>query len=880
MRHLWLLRGLFACVGLGVGGVSSAFAVQSYEPVARLSMSWESSTGPTWIWLFLEEGELDVAAIQEGFRDSFGCEPTEEEVHDPYDPVEITLWAECPGLTVREGLSLRVDLDLTELGNVLEENGVRYLSVTLSHSSSAFTHIEAPVDFEETKGWGYGHYVYYTIDLQEDDVQPVILEMGYDVRQVSVGAGLLAVVFVLPIVLTLRRRFHVLGREPTGSDETSWFAHWRFFHWLSLGTFFGWIVFFLAFSFWGVLGFLLSEWVSWSSRGIRLGLMFLPPFLSILLCQLISAPVLDHIRGKKGIGRRMIRASQLGTAMMVLPLVFVVIGVLTLFRDPRLGLLWVIGAFLVRLVLAGLLTRDEDFVPHAVTVGELRDRVFELAERLGVKVRQLYVFPAEEIRMANAFAVQGGNVILTDFLLRNLSKKEVDGVVAHELAHIRHHHPLLLSMSMVVPILVVMMGFYGLGAFLQPLGLNAVSQQWGWILGATAGLMVFFFVARRFELTADADAVLLTGEHEAMISGLAKLTKANLLPQEWGGGLRWFLTHPSLTERANAVASRVRLSPERIRALIEGEADDPSRYATQSSASEKRIFSTMFKAKTVTRIGLTMIGLMALSSGIVVSGVHYSGLEGAFRNAAYALGWVICLCAVVFASDRLSTWGYRRLRGGLRLRLEQDGIDVEGGVFVNFAPEREPRLYEHYSCWDVGFVFLEKDRLIYLGDQVRFSIRRESVVDVQLEKGFPSWSRPLRTVIRYKDDKEKAERFLAFTVAETGSVRASRPLTRDLKQRVEAWRSGGAGEDVPPSLPRDLRPPELREVTSEPPRSTISTDRVLQTMILVSAAAVLVSMLFGLGFSFTNGEGWLVLLLSILSAIFQLLPIRGSGVKS
>jgi Zn-dependent protease with chaperone function len=429
-------------------------------------------------------------------------------------------------------------------------------------------------------------------------------------------------------------------------------------------------------------------------------------------------------------------------------------------------------------------------------------------------------------------------------------------------------------MSMVVPIVVVVVFYFGLGSYMQSLGLNVLPQQLDWILGAMLGLMFFFFAARRFELTADADAVLLTGEHEAMIGGLAKLTKANLLPREWGGWLRWFVTHPSLMERANAIASRVRLSPERVRELIEADVGEHSRYSPQGAAGENRIFSTMFKAKTVTRIGLTMIGIMALTSGLVVFAVRHSGLEGVFLVTAYVLGAILCLAVVVFASDRLATWGYPQLRRRLCLELAKDGIDAEGGVFVNFAPEREPRLYENYANWDVGLVFLEKDRLVYLGDHLRYAIPRENIVNVTLEKGFPSWSRLLRVCVSYKGVEEDLEQDLAFSVAETRSVRASRPLTKDLLRRIETWRSDGSAQDTVQSLPRDLGLPEIGEVTSEPPRAAIGADRVVQTMIFVSAAAVLVSMLFGLGFSFSDGGGWLVLFMAVLAANFQLLPLR------
>ena len=61
--------------------------------------------------------------------------------------------------------------------------------------------------------------------------------------------------------------------------------------------------------------------------------------------------------------------------------------------------------------------------PHAVSHGALRDRLFALAAKAGTTLQQLYVMPTRRSRMANAFAVQGGVVMLTDWLLENLDRR-------------------------------------------------------------------------------------------------------------------------------------------------------------------------------------------------------------------------------------------------------------------------------------------------------------------------------------------------------------------------------------------------------------------------------------------------------------------------
>src|SRR5204863_10188817 len=70
----------------------------------------------------------------------------------------------------------------------------------------------------------------------------------------------------------------------------------------------------------------------------------------------------------------------------------------------------------------------EDFTPHSLTVGELRDRAFVMAEKAGVKLNQIYVYPMARWRLANAYASEGNDMLLTDWLLSHLTVQEVDAV--------------------------------------------------------------------------------------------------------------------------------------------------------------------------------------------------------------------------------------------------------------------------------------------------------------------------------------------------------------------------------------------------------------------------------------------------------------------
>src|SRR4029450_10319728 len=144
----------------------------------------------------------------------------------------------------------------------------------------------------------------------------------------------------------------------------------------------------------------------------------------------------------------------------------------------------------------------------ALSTGPLRDRLFDLAKRAGVRLRELYVMPMRRERMAKAFAVNGGLVMVTDELLDRMTCREVDAVLAHEISHLEHHHPMMMVAGAGAAWLLV-------AVVSMPIGFSYVVP-----MGIAASWLAYLFVARRCEYAADAGAAALTGHAEAKISGL------------------------------------------------------------------------------------------------------------------------------------------------------------------------------------------------------------------------------------------------------------------------------------------------------------------------------------------------------------------------
>lgn len=221
--------------------------------------------------------------------------------------------------------------------------------------------------------------------------------------------------------------------------------------------------------------------------------------------------------------------------------------------------------------------------------GASREEYFDLytvTENLcitaGIPMPKLYVI---EDPAPNAFATgrnpQHASVAVTRGLLERLSRVELEGVVAHELAHIKNYDILLST------VVVVLVGFLSLLSdfFLRSLHLrggddnrgNAVFLLVGIalaLLSPIVGVIIQLAVSRKREFLADATGALLTRYPEGLASALEKISShtapmrrmhkatahlfiASPLGSTSQKKVNWFsklfMTHPPVAERIKAL---------------------------------------------------------------------------------------------------------------------------------------------------------------------------------------------------------------------------------------------------------------------------------------------------------------------------------------
>ena len=184
-------------------------------------------------------------------------------------------------------------------------------------------------------------------------------------------------------------------------------------------------------------------------------------------------------------------------------------------------------------------------VTNAVEITkETEPVIYELVEELclagGLPMPKLYITPDPA---PNAFATgrdpEHASLAITQGLLNIMNKKEVQGVIGHELSHIRNYDTRITVLASALTSLITMTGvgivFFGCGVltsetkgifgfFLKILALIVIAV--GGIIsiiGIPLAKLLFLLVSRQREYLADIGSVDLTREPSGLISALSKL---------------------------------------------------------------------------------------------------------------------------------------------------------------------------------------------------------------------------------------------------------------------------------------------------------------------------------------------------------------------
>ena len=691
--------------------------------------------------------------------------------------------------------------------------------------------------------------------------------------------GLLACL-LLPVALTLLLRVRAL-RAAAADPAPVWFGFARTTSWIVLGSWIAWIAEVHLMRVTRFVPLVLPAGGILPIAAAVAALYLLPPTLVMIAVAALSHRVAARLRGASWTLRETLSQAAWQQAAFLVPLFCLVLGVSAILAgSPRSGVALVIAALASRLVLLRLQLRAMGIAPHALTSGPLRDRIFALASQAGVKLQQLYVVPMARSRMANAFAVRGNVVVLTDYLLEHLSRREVDAVMAHELTHLKRGHPFLLALTLaftwvIVAILPSVMPFH-------------MSWPLAVALALPAGIVLFGLVSRRFEREADAGAVALTGDAEALITGLARLTRLNTMPLDWGRLGESLLTHPSTRRRALVIGARAGLAGDRIETLLRSDLPQDEHYAAGAggsglSSGQSKVFSSLSKISTGALLGWTSLAIAALTPAALIALARVTGVRMEPRWAFDAALFLLATAVSCAALDRMVVSPYAGMKRRLRQRLIEQGIDQarERGIYVGLSPETRPRVYEGFYDWDIGLLFVRDDTLCFVGEEARFALRRGQVASFAFAPRPPGWFAGYRIAVTWEDARSGASGSFTLRPADTTAIRHAARDARGLMARLEAWKGDGGPQAAMPAKPSGpaepvlagLGPPAFGSVTAIDPRQ-IANARTLPPMIILGALlAAGACALFGLPFAPGAQAGFMdVFAVGLMVHLFHRLP--------
>jgi heat shock protein HtpX len=208
---------------------------------------------------------------------------------------------------------------------------------------------------------------------------------------------------------------------------------------------------------------------------------------------------------------------------------------------------------------------------------KLSRMVRRLATQASLPMPKVYIIPDMS---PNAFAT-GRNpnhaaVAATEGILQLLDDQELEGVIAHELAHVKHRDILISSVAATIAAAIMMIArmlqfaaFFGGGHRDDREGSNPIAMLATIILAPIAAMLIQAWISRAREFVADAGGARIAGSPYGLINALRKLEGASkripldanpatshmfiIKPFSAGGLLSMFSTHPPTEQRIQAL---------------------------------------------------------------------------------------------------------------------------------------------------------------------------------------------------------------------------------------------------------------------------------------------------------------------------------------
>jgi heat shock protein HtpX len=228
----------------------------------------------------------------------------------------------------------------------------------------------------------------------------------------------------------------------------------------------------------------------------------------------------------------MVRAiNNVKTAVLLAGMIALFVGV---------GSMWGQQGMILGLLLGGAMNIVAWFFSDKLAIASMRAReldersggdvyqiVKELSQRAGLPMPKVYLCPHEA---PNAFATgrspSKAAVAVTQGLLNIVNRQELEGVIAHELAHIKNRDTLISCIAATIAGVLAFLAQWGLlmgGGHRHDNGGNPLAMFLGVIIAAVGAALIKAMISRSREYVADADAARIAGTPDGLVGALQKL---------------------------------------------------------------------------------------------------------------------------------------------------------------------------------------------------------------------------------------------------------------------------------------------------------------------------------------------------------------------
>ncbi len=513
-------------------------------------------------------------AAVDGVRKMLGCQ-TLSVTSDTQTGRDWDFRGECVQPDFAKRAAIHATYPLEPLAAALRAQQVTQMFVQITHSVTANSRLTPPAKYQWFRDGNEENVA--TFDLSDPAPSPVV-QYGYtDAQQDQLyeSAGLFSVVALLmaSALAVFSRRGEV------------WSSFWRAQIVMPCLIWSGWLLLVT-----GQDGLPLVRLAS-GREGVvgalpTIAKLCLAPFALQFAASLIVFPAYRRLRGVEiswlQAGRAAFWRSALPAPMAAL---------LFLVTDPQVIMIpaLAIGAAILCAVLQFWFLHN---LLHALRIGglkvaegELRERVFALAAKANAPLRRFCIIPEGAWKSVHALTTGDRSLLIAQPVIDQLSRPEVDAVIAHELAHMRLKHRAWAIVQVIACAVVV---------FLLE---SRIPREQGLVVilvlmaGLLAGIVSVNFFRRRADYAADRLAVKLIGMPEPLITAILRLDRLRGCPLYWSPAEELLFGHSSALGRVSAIARRNGVSKDRLGELIASkpaESIDP--YPIPAFASTRLVY--------------------------------------------------------------------------------------------------------------------------------------------------------------------------------------------------------------------------------------------------------------------------------------------------